>query len=334
MKALRMFLLLLLAATLTACGRHSGGNEDVQLRVEGSHLVIENRSGEDVHVQLLEDPMLMAWIPASLPGNLLPDGQSRRHRIAPSERGKKIQLAWWRPGEKIDDSGIRGPDRMRRIRHTLPPLAEPLSDDERLIELCLAIGREGTAEYRERPRGLPEMRVSMPPPPVSEASCLALAETQCASGQCGLVLQERQQQLAVVRDARARHRSANAAAVLGGQPGTDAASALVESAKAAFDDLAAGRIEAYVGRLCPGLREGYAGEFMRGSLRKTGEDFRRRGLVLGRGTLAGKGRVTIDAADEAMMTGRKPALPKLAIHASFDVTAEGWPCLSALEQKR
>ena len=103
MKALRMLLLLLLAATLTACGRHSGGNEDVQLRVEGSHLVIENRSGEDVHVQLLEDPMLMAWIPASLPGNLLPDGQSRRHRIAPSERGKKIQLAWWRPGEKIDD---------------------------------------------------------------------------------------------------------------------------------------------------------------------------------------------------------------------------------------
>jgi hypothetical protein len=333
MRARRTFLLLALAATFAACGRRSG-TEDVQLRVEGSHLVIENRSGADVHVQLLEDPMLMAWIPASLPGNLLPDGQSRRHRVAPSERGKRIQLAWWRPGDKIDDSGIRGPDRMRRIRLTLPPLAEPLSDDERLIEICLAIGREGAAEFRERPRGLPETRVSTPPPPVSEASCVALAESQCASGQCGLVLQERQQQLAVVRDALARHRAANAATVLGSQPGSPAGAMLVDMAKAAFGDLAAGRIESYVARLCPGLREGYAGEFMRGALRKTGEDFRRRGILLGKGTLEGKGRVTIDAADEAMMTGRKPALPMLAIQASFDITAEGRPCLNLLEERR
>lgn len=333
MRPLHLLLLLVLAAALTACGRRSG-NEDVQLRVEGSHLVIDNRSGADVHVQLLEDPMLMAWIPASLPGNLLPDGQSRRQRIAPSERGKKIQLAWWRPGKKIGDSGVRGPDRMRRIRLTLPPLAEPLGDDERLIAVCLAIAREGAAEYRERPRGLPEMRVSTPPPPVNETSCVALAETQCASGQCGLVLQERQQQLAVVSDALARHRAANAAAVLGGQPGSAAAPSLVDAAKAAFGDLTAGRIEAYVARLCPGLREGYAGEFMRGSLRKTGEDFRRRGLVLGKGVLESKGRVAIDAADEAMMSGRNPAQPMLAIQASFDVTAEGRPCLTTLEERR
>jgi hypothetical protein len=333
MKPLRVLLMLVLAAALAACSKR-GGNEDVQVRVEGSRLVIENRSGEDVHVQLLEDPMLMAWIPASLPGNLLPDGQSRRHRIAPSERGKKIQLAWWRPGEKIDDSGIRGPDRMRRIRLTLPPLAEPLGDDEQLIAICLAIGREGAAEFRERPRGLPEMRVSTPPPPVSEASCLALAETQCASGQCGLVLQERQQQLAVVRDALARHRTANAAATLGGAPGSTAGASLVDAAKSAFGDLAAGRIEAYVARLCPNLREGYAGEFMRGTLRKTGDDFKRRGFVLGKGTLEGKGRVTIEAADEAMMSGRTPALPMLAIQASFDVTPEGRACLTALDERR
>lgn len=333
MSTLRLLMLLALAAAVAACGRR-GGNEDVQLRVEGSHLVIENRSGEDVHVQLLEDPMLMAWIPTSLPGNLLPDGQSRRHRIAPSERGKKIQLAWWRPGKKFGDSDIRGPDRIRRVRLTLPPLAEPLADDERLIQVCLALGREGKAEYRERPRGLPEMRVSTPPRPVSEGACIELAETQCASGQCSEVLQERQQQLEVVRDARERHRAANAAVALSGRPGSVPGLSLVDTAKAAFGDLASGHVEAYVARLCPGLHEGYAGEFMRGALRKTGEDFKRRGFMLGKGAVESRGVVVIEAADEAMMTGRKPALPMLAIQARFETTAEGRPCLVGLEERR
>ncbi|MCL4747056.1 MAG: hypothetical protein KJZ83_16805 [Burkholderiaceae bacterium] len=344
----------LLALAAIACSKGGnenakGGNENVLARVEGSHLLIENRSGEAVHVQLVQ--ARVAWIPASLPGNRMADGQSRRLRIAPSDRGQSVELFWWRPGKKIGDSDVRGPDRMRRVTVALPALTEPLADDELLIRNCVALGSESEAEFRERPPVRSPVHPVIPPRQVSERSCVEMAELSCASGRCAQELQTQERQLQSVRDARKRHRgdagtlssaagpgagagAGAVAGVLAAAPSLPAtASPLSATAREAFDDLAAGRIEAYLARMCPSLRETYSGSFMQGQLRKTADEFGHRGLVLGKASEEGKEAVAFAVAGQDAAPGGKPADPLLAIRATFG-SADGRPCLTGIDQIR
>ena len=103
---------LALAVGVAGCGGRP--TEDVRATVDGSQLVLENRSNTDIHFQLIQP--LTAFIPLSTPLNRLEDGRTLKLRIAPSQRGETIDMAWWRPGDRIDGSEIRGPDRVRKIR--------------------------------------------------------------------------------------------------------------------------------------------------------------------------------------------------------------------------
>lgn len=122
--------------------------EDVRARIDGAYLVIENRSGGDVHVQLAASPLQQAYLPLSLQGNRLSDGRFLRQRIGSALWGQQIELHWWRPGEPLDASGIRGPDRIRRMRVLLTEPAE-LPLDELAVRACLAGHR---AQGRFNPR--------------------------------------------------------------------------------------------------------------------------------------------------------------------------------------
>lgn len=86
-------------ALLSTAGCAKRGTEDVRARVEGSHLVIENRSGTDVHVQLVSGPA--AWLPLSTNLNLLADGA--KHTIRPIGTraiGRGRLVAPWRQGRR------------------------------------------------------------------------------------------------------------------------------------------------------------------------------------------------------------------------------------------
>lgn len=138
--------LLVLGLLAAGCGRRQA-TEDVRVRLGGAYLLLENRSGADIHFQLAASPMLQAYIPASLPGNRLESGRFQRWRIAPSQRGQTVEVHWWRPGREIDASGIRGPDRVRRLPvELLDP--DPLPLDERAVRACIAANR---AQPRVRP---------------------------------------------------------------------------------------------------------------------------------------------------------------------------------------
>jgi hypothetical protein len=315
-----------LAVALAACAKR--GDENVTARFEGSHIVIENRSGEDVHAQLAQGRG--AWVPISTPNNRLADGQSLRARVAPSDRGQAVELVWWRPGKKIADSEMRGPDRLRRVKIELPPLTEPLADDEMLIRTCLALGNERVAEYRERRPS--RYGPGEPPPAVSEMKCVEMAERDCPKGRCIQELRVLQAQLEFVRDLRQRNQekpevSSPARASAGGP-------SLVHVTERAFHELASGYIDDYVARLCPSLRDIYAGKFMRGQLRKQGDGFRSRGILLGKVSKVEELAVTMDAVDHDMLERRKPVIPPLAIKATFKIADDDRPCLIDIEQVR
>lgn len=137
-----------LALALLVAGCSQKPTEDVRLRLDGADLVIENRSGADIHHQLTPLPAAQAWVPASLPGNRLESGRFVRWRIAPSQRGQAVELHWWRPGQAIDASGIRGPDRIRRISLMLDD-PDPLPMDELAVRACIAAQR---AQRQARPQ--------------------------------------------------------------------------------------------------------------------------------------------------------------------------------------
>lgn len=292
-------------ALLSTAGCAKRGTEDVRARVEGSHLVIENRSGTDVHVQLVSGPA--AWVPLSTDLNLLADGAKRTMRIAPSERGQSVEVAWWRPGAKVAGTDVRAPDRIRRLPVELVPLSEPLSQDEALVRVCIQLAEVSGQEEAERPGGGRQPARSSNPHQV-ERSCMKQAEDGCPTGNCGPQLAEQRAALARVQDALAKHREAAAAP----RPGE-----LEAAAKQAFQFLRNGPIEGYVATLCPSLREGYAGPFMQKSLRERGEDFARRQVGLGRVSDQGPLHVTFEAFDVEMMTGHKPPNPALKIMAKF-----------------
>jgi hypothetical protein len=141
--------------------------EDVHTRIDGAHLVIENRSGGDVHVQLAASPLQPAYLPLSLPGNRLSDGRFLRQRIGSALWGQQIELHWWRPGEPLDASGIRGPDRIRRLRVTLTEPAQ-LPLDELAVRACMA-GHKAQGRFGPR----------------TEAWCIEEAE-RCLNTEAGL----------------------------------------------------------------------------------------------------------------------------------------------------
>ena len=154
-----------LVALLAACAPRL--TEDVRARIEGAYLVIENRSGGDVHVQLTASPMLQAYLPLSLPGNRLSDGHFLRQRIGASQWGQPIELHWWRPGKPLDESGMRGPDRIRKVRLTLTEPAE-LPLDELAVRACMA-GHRAQGRWTAR----------------TEAWCIEEAE-RCLNTEAGL----------------------------------------------------------------------------------------------------------------------------------------------------
>jgi hypothetical protein len=134
------------ASWLAGCGPRL--TDDVRVRIEGAYLQVENRSGGDVHVQLVAAPLMQAYVPASLPGNRVETGRYLRQRIAPSQWGRTLELHWWRPGEVLDASGIRGPDRIRRLPVVLAE-PQPLPIDEQAVRACIAARQ---AQRRPSPR--------------------------------------------------------------------------------------------------------------------------------------------------------------------------------------
>jgi hypothetical protein len=185
-------LLLMLAAT--GCSRPP---EAPAVRLDGAYLIVENLTGQDVHVQLVADPMLQAWIPASLPGNRIEHRRHLRLRIAPSVRGQAAVLAWWHPGKPIGDSGIAGPDKVRRIRLSLDPLPQPLPADEQVVLACIEASRALIAADRieedRSGRRLDRKRLQ-------EGGCMDDAEQACFRGnECASRLQHWQLALAQAR---------------------------------------------------------------------------------------------------------------------------------------
>ena len=159
--------LLAVALALLATGCSQKPTEDMRVRLDGAYLVIENRTGADIHHQFTPSPMGQAYVPASLPGNRLENGRFKRWRIAPSQRGQAVELHWWRPGGAIDASGIRGPDRVRKIAIMLND-PDPLPLDEVAVRACIAA-------HRAQPRMRPDL----------EAFCMAEAE-RCLNTDGGL----------------------------------------------------------------------------------------------------------------------------------------------------
>ena len=308
---------LALAVAVAGCGGRP--SEDVRATVDGSQLVLENRSNTDIHFQLIQP--LTAFIPLSTPLNRLEDGRTLKLRIAPSQRGETIDMAWWRPGDRIDGSEFRGPDRVRKIRVKLAELAEPLPTDEAYVRACIALAAATAKEQRERPGGAGRELARNYNASRAENDCMQQAELRCpaAPALCAGELATTLATLARVEEALAGHRATPAAAKSGdGRP----SGALEVVAKEAFYDLREGKVDRYVARLCEGTRKLHAGPFMRGLLVKSGQDFAQRGVELGRVAERGADRVTFDAADAAMLTGRAPAVPLIKVTASFQREGE------------
>lgn len=301
-----------LVLAVSGCGKRP--TEDVRATVDGGHLVLENRSNTDIHFQLIAP--LVAFIPLSTPNNRLEDGKLLKLRIAPSQRGTTLDMAWWRPGERIDGSELRGPDRVRKIRVNLVELTEPLPPDEEFVRACIALAATTAREQRERPDGTARDQARNYNGAKAENDCMQRAEQLCRDipAQCAGELDTTRASLARVEEALARHREMPAAA----KAGDDRRSGALEIvAKEAFYDLREGKIDRYVARLCEGTRKLNAGPFMRGLLVKSGQDFAQRGVDLGRVAERAADHVTFDAVDAAMLTGRTPAMPLLKITASF-----------------
>lgn len=166
-------------------------------RLDGAYLVMDNLTGQDVHYQLLAEPALQAWIPASLPTNRIEHRRHLRTRIPPSARGQTLVIAWWHPGQPIGDSGIPGPDKVRRIRLALDPLPDPLPVDEQLVLACTeashALVRADRLEEERSGRRYERRRLN-------EGLCMEDAEQACFRGnECASRLQFWQQALQQVQ---------------------------------------------------------------------------------------------------------------------------------------
>lgn len=286
------------AVALAGCGFRA--NEDVSATVQGSHLVIENRSNTDVHFQLMAP--LMAFIPLSTPNNRLEDGKVLRLRIAPSQRGEQIDFNWWRPGKKLE-GGMYGPDRVRKVRLVLTELPEPLPADEAYVRACVALT---AANLKQRGSGNYNARKA-------EADCMAKADRLCPDKpeKCAGELAQAKGALAAIQEAQKPPVPPVVAAA-----GTQSA-ALDVVGREAFHDLREGRIDRYLSQLCEGTRKIYSGPFTRGTLAKAGQDFAQRKVELMRVAERGEDEVTFDALDGAQVAGKAGTVPVIKIKASF-----------------
>lgn len=168
-------------------------------RLDGAYLMVENLTGKDVHYQFLAEPNWQAWIPASLPGNRIEHRRHLRARIPPSARGQTLVIAWWHPGEPVGDTGIPGPDKVRRIRLVLELLPDPLPVDEQLVLACIeaskALARADRLEEDRLGRRLDRRRLD-------EGRCMEDAEQACFRGtECAPRLQFWQSALQQAREA-------------------------------------------------------------------------------------------------------------------------------------
>lgn len=173
-----IFAAALLLPVLVASGCGSSAPAPT-VRLDGAYLMVENLTGKDVHVQFLSDPPLQAWIPTSLPGNRIEHKRHLRVRIAPSSRGKSIVLAWWHPGKEIGNSGIPGPDKVRRIEVMLDPPPQPLPVDEQVVLSCIEASQAlRTADSSEEARDGRRFHRQR----LDEHQCMDDAEKACFRG--------------------------------------------------------------------------------------------------------------------------------------------------------
>jgi hypothetical protein len=121
--------LLWLTLLLTACSPRAP--DEVRVRLEGSGLLLENRTRADIYFFMTGSPSSLAWVPASLPGNRVEPGRFKRWRIAPSERGQAVEVNWWHAAEN-------GPDRVRKVVVTLDEPAT-LPPDEQVVRACVVV---------------------------------------------------------------------------------------------------------------------------------------------------------------------------------------------------
>ncbi|MFO1302960.1 MAG: hypothetical protein U1F54_04465 [Burkholderiales bacterium] len=288
-------------------------NEDVRVTIQGSHLVVENQSHADIHLQVIEP--LVPFVPLSTPNNLLADGKSQRWRIPPSQRGQKIDVNWWRPGKEVE-KGVRGPDRVRKVRLDLPPLGDPLPGDEAYVRACVALaaaerGRDYNAQKSEREcMGKADALC-----PDSPARCAGEASAIAAA------LQAREEAKREQREATAAIASRDAVR----------SGALDGVARDAFVDLKGGQVDRYLAKLCEDTRKIHSGAFTRTLLEKTGQDFAQRKVELQRVVQREEDEVTFDALEPAKAAGTAPAVVK--IKAAFK-RENGKDCLLGLEEVR
>ncbi|MBK9115283.1 MAG: hypothetical protein IPM22_06490 [Betaproteobacteria bacterium] len=316
----------LAAAALVVAGCALRANEDVRASVAGSHLVLENRSHADIHYQLVQGRV--AFIPLSTPLNQLADGKTLKLRIAPSQRGETIDLVWWRPGERIDGSEWRGPDRLRRVRVALDELAEPLPNDEAFVRTCVEVA----ATVAEERRASATSSTRGPAPYFSaakaESDCLKEVEQWCATAaapECARELTNQRARLASVQQVLARHREIAVERKAGAvaPAGRDTSSGALEVAgRDAFYDLREGKVDRYLARLCPNARALQSGPFMQGQLRRAGADFAARGVDIQRVAERAADHVTFDALDRATLTARAPGAPVVKVKATFERDGE------------
>ena len=330
----------LAAVALAVAGCGLRANEDVRASVAGSHLVIENRSHADIHYQLVQGRV--AFIPLSTPLNQLQDGRTLRLRIAPSQRGEAVDLVWWRPGERIDGSEFRGPDRLRRLRVPLDEPAEPLPADEAFVRTCIEVAATVAAERRAG--GDERSRAAYHNAPKAEADCMKEVEQWCARAEapeCARELANQRARLASVQQVLARHRelaaergAGAAAAATGNVPARGPAAVALEVAgREAFYDLREGKVDRYLARLCPNTRSLQNGPFMRGQLAKAGADYAARGVEIQRVAERGADQVTFDALDRGMLAGGKPGAPVVKVKATF-AREGGQDCLLEIAELR
>ncbi len=177
----RLALCLALLAGVAACSKAPG--DDVRVQLDGAYLVIENRTGADIHQRVQPTSDNQAWVPTSLPDNRLESGRRMRVRIAPSERGEQLQVLWWRPGRKLAD-GNRGADLVRRKRVLLDELAEPLPADEQLVRVCTALMAVRAVEQRSFTTPAFREAARNYSPAAAERECMAAADDCLVGRDC------------------------------------------------------------------------------------------------------------------------------------------------------
>ena len=125
-----------LVLALLSAGCSQRPTDDVRLRLDGAYLVVENRSGADIHHQVTVSPPPEDQVLAGEPANRLEPGRLLRTRIAPSQRGQAVALHWWHAGKASGASAVPAPGRVRTLTIQLDD-PDPLPLDELAVRACI-----------------------------------------------------------------------------------------------------------------------------------------------------------------------------------------------------